>query len=150
MLNFKAKSHKGRSTLNKSDALCIVEIDGGIKRVYAQTIPNKKQETIIPIIVNQVEPYSIIWTDEHRSYSCLSQLNYLHSTVCHKYEFINHSNGTNTQAVESFHNEMKIFIKKRKGIKTGSRDIFLNEFCFYWNNKNNHFQAIIDLLKLTN
>ncbi|KCZ82553.1 hypothetical protein H312_00211 [Anncaliia algerae PRA339] len=32
MLNYKCKSHRGRSSRNKSDALCIVEYDGHITR----------------------------------------------------------------------------------------------------------------------
>ncbi|KCZ75377.1 hypothetical protein H311_03646, partial [Anncaliia algerae PRA109] len=35
-------------------------------------IPNKEASTLIPIITRNVANNSIIWTDEHRSYSCLS------------------------------------------------------------------------------
>ncbi|KAG0440114.1 hypothetical protein DMUE_1974 [Dictyocoela muelleri] len=64
MLNFKCKSHRGRSTSNRTDALCIIELENGsISRVYATNIPNKEQTTLVPIIVYQVCPNSIIWTD---------------------------------------------------------------------------------------
>ncbi|KAG0420909.1 hypothetical protein DMUE_6324, partial [Dictyocoela muelleri] len=114
MLNYKCKSHRGRSPLNKTDALCIVEIEGRIIRAFATIIPDKRKDTIIPIIMNQVAPNSIIWTDEHRTYSCLKNYTYEHDTVCHKYQFINHISGTNTQGVESFNNELKLEIKRRK------------------------------------
>ncbi|KCZ80992.1 hypothetical protein H312_01597 [Anncaliia algerae PRA339] len=42
MLNFKCKSHRGRSPENRTDSLCIVEYNGNIKRVFAQIIPNKE------------------------------------------------------------------------------------------------------------
>ena len=50
MLNYKCKSHRGRSPSNRTDALCIVEVRHGIKRAYACIIPNKESSTLIPII----------------------------------------------------------------------------------------------------
>jgi hypothetical protein len=44
MMNFKCKSHRGRSPENKTYALCIVECAPHITRVWAQTIPNKKSK----------------------------------------------------------------------------------------------------------
>lgn len=84
MLNYKCKSHRGRSSENKTDALCIVEVGINIIRVFACTIPDKKSSTLIPIICSQVASNSTIWTDEHKSYKCLSSYNYIHDTVCHK------------------------------------------------------------------
>ncbi|KCZ77362.1 hypothetical protein H311_01624 [Anncaliia algerae PRA109] len=60
MLNFKCKSHRGRSPSNKTDALCIVEVGQRITRAFAKVIPNKKIETILPIIISQVMPGSVI------------------------------------------------------------------------------------------
>lgn len=146
-LNFAIKSHRGRSPSNKTDAICIVEFNGHISRVYARTIPDKRAETLYSHIEAQVEANSIIWTDEHRSYSCLKEKGFLHETVCHKYQFVT-VEGVNTQAVESFNNILKIEIKKRKGVLTEKREDLLKEVCFYFNNKNRFLEAILDLLKL--
>ncbi|KCZ75589.1 hypothetical protein H311_03431, partial [Anncaliia algerae PRA109] len=54
MLNFKCKSHRGRSPLNRTDSLCIVEFENKVTRVYATCIPNRRAETLIPIICRQV------------------------------------------------------------------------------------------------
>ena len=124
MLNYKCKSHRGRSPLNRTDALCIVEVKEKIVKSFARVIPDKKKETIIPIIVAQVLLNSVIYTDEHKSYKKLSSYNYVHGGCCHKYEFVNKITGENTQAVESFHNELKLEIKRRKGIQTSSRQKF--------------------------
>ncbi|KCZ78689.1 hypothetical protein H311_00273 [Anncaliia algerae PRA109] len=148
MLNFKCKSHRGRSPSNKTDALCIVEVGQKITRAFAKIIPNKKIETILPIVISQVMPGSVIWTDEHKSYQTLNKNGFLHQSVCHKYEFVNRTNGVNTQAVEAFHNELKLAIKKRKGVKTELRSDFLKEFCFYFNNKNNFLDAVLSLIKI--
>jgi hypothetical protein len=85
MLNYKCKSHRGRSPTNRTDAICIVEKNQHILRVFAQIIPDKRAATLIPIICRQVANNSIIWTDEHKSYSKLSELDFFHSLVCHKY-----------------------------------------------------------------
>ncbi|KAM0687620.1 hypothetical protein COBT_001137 [Conglomerata obtusa] len=42
MLNYKAKSHRGRSPNNKTNSLCIEEVDLKITRVYATVIHDKK------------------------------------------------------------------------------------------------------------
>ncbi|KAG0434252.1 hypothetical protein DMUE_5252 [Dictyocoela muelleri] len=114
MLNFKAKSHRARSPSNRTDALCIVETSNNIIRVFAQTIPNKKASTLIPIITRVFDRQSIIWTDEHKSYSSLSSMGYTHSTVCHEREFMNHVSGVNTQSVEIFNNLIKVNKRQKK------------------------------------
>jgi transposase-like protein len=101
--------------------LYIVEINEHITRAYAIVIENKKQNTIVPIICAQVNSGSIIHTDEHDAYFKLSKFSFNHGTVCHKYEFVNSETGVHTQGIESFHNELKLEIKKRKGIKTENR-----------------------------
>lgn len=148
MMNYKCKSHRGRSSENRTDSLCMVETDGKITRAFAVVIPNKKAETILPFIVNQVCAGSVIHTDEHASYRRLNSLGFQHGTVCHKFEFVNRESGVHTQSIESFHNEMKIEIKRRKGVLTSKRSIFLKEFCFYFNNRLEFLESILNLLKL--
>lgn len=57
------------------------------------------------------------------------------STVCHKYRFINHFTSVNTQAVESFHDEIKLEIKRRKGVRTQNRALFINKFVFCFDSR---------------
>lgn len=132
-LNFKVKSHRGRSPVNKTDALCIIEFDNCITRAFTCVIKDKKASTIIPIICDNVEIGSTIHTDEHRSYSSLNNIGFNHDTVCHKYEFVNSETSANTHAVESFNNELNLDIKRRKGVKTHKRPEFLNEYTWKFN-----------------
>lgn len=148
MLNYKCKSHRGRSSTNRTDSICIVEVKSSITRCFAKVIPDKKSRTLVPIICSQVANNSIIWTDEHKSYAKLEDFEFYHGTVCHKYEFMCSATGINTQAVESFNNELKLEIKRRKGIKTEKREKFLKEFCFLFNNKRNLLQKILELIKI--
>ncbi|KCZ74972.1 hypothetical protein H311_04058, partial [Anncaliia algerae PRA109] len=62
-------------------------------------------------------------TDQHKSYSNLSKYNFIHRTICHKYNFVNEAD-INTQAVESFNSIIKQEIKLRKGVETSKRSIF--------------------------
>ncbi|KAG0438567.1 hypothetical protein DMUE_3015 [Dictyocoela muelleri] len=130
MLNFKCKSHRGRSTTNRSDALCIVEWDGSTTRAFATIIPDKKQTTILPIICSNIISRSLIHTDEHRSYRNISDHGFTHGTACHKYNFVDRTTVVHTQAVESFNNYIKAAIKKRMGVATEKCAIFLKEVCF--------------------
>ncbi|KAM0686401.1 hypothetical protein COBT_002374 [Conglomerata obtusa] len=41
MLNYKCKSHRGRSAANRKDAICIVEVVNGITKVWGEVICNK-------------------------------------------------------------------------------------------------------------
>jgi transposase-like protein len=105
-------------------------------------IENKKEDTTIPIIIDKVVEGSIIWTDESKSYSRLGSVGYLHDTVCHKYEFVN------TQAVESFNNELNLERKRRKGIATDKRPELFEEFVWKFNNGERRFLRIWELLKI--
>lgn len=149
MLNFKCKSHRGRSSENRTDALVIAETRGITTRIFARIIPNKQAATILPIICEQVLPGSIIHTDEHRSYIRLTNKGFIHATVCHKYNFVNRGAiNVHTQHVESINNLIKRHIKNRNGIKKHKRARFLNEMCFFFNNKVNLFEKILELIKI--
>ncbi|KCZ76047.1 hypothetical protein H311_02963 [Anncaliia algerae PRA109] len=148
MMNFKHKSHIGRSANNKTAAIYLIGYDNKITKCYAEVIKDKNIETILPIINRVVIPGSFIFTDEHKSYQNLNKQGFLHGTVCHKYEFLNKETGANTQAVESFNNYLKYWIKFKKGVETHRRSDFLVEFTWKFNHKNKIFKKLIYLLKI--
>ena len=98
-LNHSIKAHRGKFSANKTDALCIVEFQENINRTFACVIENKKASAILPIICANVASNSIIHTDEHKSYSALNNMGFVHDTVCYKYTFINPETGDNTQDI---------------------------------------------------
>ncbi|KAG0441771.1 hypothetical protein DMUE_0806 [Dictyocoela muelleri] len=71
MLNYKVKSHRDRALENKTDALCIIEYENEIKKVFACVIDNNLELTIVPILCSQVAANSIILSDEHGAYANL-------------------------------------------------------------------------------
>lgn len=61
---------------------------------------------------------------------------------------MNFDTGVNTQAVKSFNNEVKLEIKRRKGILTSKRPEFLEEFVCKFNHKDLRFAKIWEILKI--
>lgn len=100
-----------------------VEIYVVITRVW-QIISNKRKDTLVPIICENVYSGDTILKDENKAYFNFIKYNFNRGTVCHKYNSVNRLLNVDTQAVESFHNEMKRVIKMRKGFKTIHLGIF--------------------------
>lgn len=144
MLNYKCKSHRGRSSTNKTDALCIAElVNRKITRLFATTIPNKEERTFVPIICKQVAANSVIWTDEHKPYKNLFKYIFFTDAVFHRYHFINPITEANTQGVKSFNNIIKQESKERKCVRTEERRGFLDEVCFEFKNKRDLLSKIL-------
>ena len=114
MLIYKCKGHCGRSHVNRKAALCIFESQGIVTREFATIIPEKAAGTFDPLICLQTAPYSVILPEKHRSYNRVSSFNFIQVSVCHKYEFVNYLTGVNTRAIKSFHNELKLEIRRKK------------------------------------
>ncbi|KCZ81119.1 hypothetical protein H312_01485 [Anncaliia algerae PRA339] len=55
MLNYKCKSHRGRSSTNKTESLCIVEINGNITRAFATTYRIKNKVPLFPLFVIKLQ-----------------------------------------------------------------------------------------------
>ena len=68
MMNFKYKSHRGRAASSTTDAYCIIKFRNGICRSFSTCIPDKRSDTLVPIIINQVANGYLIWTEELSSY----------------------------------------------------------------------------------
>ncbi|KCZ78860.1 hypothetical protein H311_00096 [Anncaliia algerae PRA109] len=78
----------------------------------------------------------------------MNSIGFIHGTVCHKYEFINKETRVNTQAIESFNNYLKYYIKMKKGIEPQRREHFLIEFVWKFNSKENLVSNLFDLIKI--
>ena len=65
---------------NKTVVMAIAERDGDL---MAKVVPDVKRRTLEPIIRENVEPGSTVYTDEHRSYLRLVEAGFEHSSVNH-------------------------------------------------------------------
>ena len=91
---------------------------------------------------------SIISTDEFASYRCLANSgDYVHRTICHKYNFVCPITGVHTQNIESNNNKLKRIIKKCNGLSDEGRKAMLLEFMFFNHYKDESLTLILNLMK---
>ncbi|KII64722.1 hypothetical protein RF11_05512 [Thelohanellus kitauei] len=87
---FKRKNHVGR-LLGSSWVFGAVERND-ISRAIMIIVPDRKRNTLLPIIQNHIEP----------GYNGLEEAGYTHLTVCHRRNFVNPQNrDAHTQAIEN-------------------------------------------------
>jgi transposase-like protein len=90
------KLHSGRGTVGKKTVIGAKQRKG---RIIAKTINEASQEVCQGFIKNVAKSKSIVVTDEHKSYTTLS--NYEHYTVCHSVgEYV--KGQAHTNGIESF------------------------------------------------
>ncbi|CAA6605840.1 conserved hypothetical protein [Rhodospirillaceae bacterium LM-1] len=93
------KGKRGRGAAGK------VAVFGLLKRrgkVYTAIIPNAKTETLLPIIQEEVEPDSIVYTDTFRAYNALDISDFRHHRINHSKLFADRQNHIN--GIENFWN----------------------------------------------
>ncbi|MGL6009322.1 MAG: transposase [Culicoidibacterales bacterium] len=130
MVNYKAKSHRGRAPRRQIWCLTMVDTSTSPALGYVACVANRKAETLLPIITSVVRPGSKILTDEFKAYdSLIHDPRYFLRRVCHKYNFVCPISGNHTQHVESFNNKLKLAIKKCKGIRPGTIQHFFLNLC---------------------
>lgn len=122
----------GRIPHRKSPIIGMIERGG---RIVVLQIPNRKSETILPIIERHIVPGSTIYTDGFRNYRRLTEMGYNHDNVVHSdKEFVRgniHSN-----SIEGFWSHMKRSIRNAHGsISQEHAQSYLNEAVFKYNNR---------------
>ena len=95
----KMKYHKGRYIKGQW-------IFGGIchetKQFFVTPVDKRDSATLIPIIVEKIQAGSTIISDCWKSYIILTQLDFEHLTVNHKYHFVDPVTFAHTQNIENF------------------------------------------------
>lgn len=139
---------RGRGAAGKTIVMGMAERGG---KISAQTIPDVKQATLRGVVLDNVEPGSIVSTDELMSYNLLEGDGYTHGRVKHgakewSYYDYRHDAVHNTNRVESF---WKLFKKSIASthihISSQHADRYLGEFSFRSNHREMR-NAMFDLL----
>lgn len=134
------KGRRGRGASGKVAVFGLLKRGG---KVYTAIIPNAKTETILPIIEEKVEPDSIVYTDNFRSYNALDVSDFRHHRINHSKLFADKQNHIN--GIENFWNRAKRHMRKFNGIKQDNFYWFLKE-CEWRFNGGNH-QELLKQLK---
>ena len=122
------KGKRGRGAAGKIAVFGLLKRNG---RVYTAIIPDARTETLLPIIKEQVEPDSIVYTDTFSAYNALDINGFHHHRINHSQKFAeqhNHING-----IENFWNQAKRVLRKYNGIPKDSFPLFLKECEFRFN-----------------
>ncbi|MBO6622159.1 MAG: IS1595 family transposase [Balneola sp.] len=136
------RTKAGRGT-KKMPVVGMVERDG---RVRAFVTPDVQRDTVFPLIENNVQKGTTVYTDEYNIYHSLGSLGYNHDTVQHKMdEFARGEVHTNT--IEGFWSYLKNGI--RGAYKHTSKkylQLYVNEYAFRWNNRKDQSMMFRNLL----
>jgi|TARA_R100001126_G_C4823830_1_gene148124 transposase len=135
----KRKGKRGRGAAGKVAVFGLLKRGG---KVYTAIIPNAKTETLLPIIEQNVQPDSIVYTDTFRSYNALDISSFRHVRINHSELFADQDNHIN--GIENFWNQAKRHMRKFNGIKPENFYWFLKE-CEWRFNGGNHLQLLNQL-----
>ena len=133
------KGKRGRGAAGKVAVFGLLKRGG---KVFTAIIPNAKTETLLPIIEEQVEPDSIVYTDTFRSYDALDVSDFHHSRINHSELFADEKNHIN--GIENFWNQAKRHMRRFNGIKQENFYWFLKE-CEWRFNGGNHRELLKQL-----
>jgi transposase len=135
----KRKGKRGRGSAGKVAVFGLLKRGG---KVYTAIIPNAKTETLLPIIEQNVQPDSIVYTDTFRSYNALDISEFHHMRINHSELFADQTNHIN--GIENFWNQAKRHMRKFNGIKADNFYWFLKE-CEWRFNGGNHAELLKQL-----
>lgn len=138
------KYERGRGVLSQ---WCFAMRDVETKNCVIIVVPNRKKETIIPLIQKHIFIGSMIYTDGAKIYDCLTSLGYGHRKCNHSIgEFVNHETGATVNHVESLWQRVKNESKNRFGThRTTLQSHILH---FMWREKfGNDFETFLDHIR---
>jgi transposase len=135
----KGKRKRGRGSAGKVAVFGLLKRGG---KVYTAIIPNAKTETLLPIIEQNVQPDSIVYTDTFRSYNALDISAFHHQRINHSELFAEQGNHIN--GIENFWNQAKRHMRKFNGIKPDNFYWFLKE-CEWRFNGGDHAELLKQL-----
>ena len=139
---------RGRGAPNKTIVMGMVSRDG---KMAAEVIPNVKKETLRKVVLDNVEPGSVVSTDELYSYNLLTGDGYTHGAVKHgqkEYAYYDYQQGVthHVNSVEGFWRLFKASIRSTHvAISPKYMNRYLAEFTFRANHRE-RVNGMFDLL----
>ena len=139
---------RGRGAPGKTIVMGLIEREG---RTVAKVIPNVKKATLREVVLDNVEPGSVISTDELMSYGLLTGDGYQHGTVSHgkkewSYYDYGHKAQHHVNSVEGFWRLFKASVRSTHvAISPKHLQRYLDEFTFRANHRE-RVNGMFDLL----
>ncbi len=111
-------------------------IDITTKRCVLRLVPNRKSETLVPIIKEYCEENAEIHSDQGTMYQNLMEEGFVHKTVCHEDNFVG-PNGVHTNNIEGFWGHLKKHFRGMNGTNRDMLPLHVDEYMYRQNNKMN-------------
>ena len=134
------KGKRGRGANGKVAVFGLLKRNG---QVYTVAVPNTQTATLLPIIREQVQPDSIVYTNSYRSYDILDVSEFGHFRINHSTYFAEKHNHINE--IENFWNQAKRHLRKFNGIPKEHFELYLKE-C-EWRFNHSKIKEQISILK---
>ena len=108
----------------------IVSTNFSPARGFYKVVRNRDRATLVPIIQQVLQPGSTVHSDDWRAYHNLpvhAPNVATHNVVNHSVNFVDPVTGAHTQNIESKWNNLKLKIKKHRGVRGDILQIWLDE-----------------------
>jgi transposase len=132
------KGKRGRGASGKVPVFGMLERSG---KIVVEAVPDVKEETLMALVTENIEPGSLTYSDGFKSYRSLLVNGYEHVRIDHEKEFANgkvHING-----IEGFWSYTKERLAKYHGVSPRKLYLYLKELEFRFNNR-----QVADLFEL--
>lgn len=110
----------------------MVERGGNVRAWHVEDV---KSTTLLPKVLKNVEPGSVVYTDEYQSYRPLARNGYEHKTIRHN-DHVYVNGDVHTQTIEGFWSQVKRSISgTHHWCSAKHLQGYLNEYVFRYNNR---------------
>ena len=117
------KGKRGRGAAGKVVVFGILKRGG---RVYTALPPDLKRSTLLPIIRQQVQPDSVVYTDGFSAYDTLDVAGFEHHRIDHSERLVSES-GAHINGIENFWSQAKRHLRRYNGVPKVHFELFLKE-----------------------
>ncbi|MFN0138655.1 MAG: IS1595 family transposase [Pyrinomonadaceae bacterium] len=113
-------------------------VAGAVERkgsVIAKVVPDTKRRTLVPFITDHVKKETMLYTDEHKSYTAMRHQGFQHRRVNHSTKVWVRGD-IHTNSIEGFWSLMKGGIRGvYKHVSPKNLQTYVDEFCFRYNRR---------------
>lgn len=143
LFGWKGKGKRGWGASNKTCVFGMIQRGNQVRTI---AVPDRKRQTLLPIILQNIRKRTRVYSDEFRVYKVLQSHGYRHEKVYHSnYEWQNGKCSTNT--VEGHWSNLKKSVYgTHTWVSQKHLQSYLNEFDFRYNRRNvgNIFDEILE------
>jgi transposase len=138
----RAKTITGTGGANKTAIAGIVERSGDVRAVV---VPNVRAETLLPLIVENVEAGATVCSDEWVGYNHVAHVGFVHAKISHsRGEYVRAE--VHTNSIEGFWSQLKRSINGTfHCVSKQHLQCYVNEFVYRYNRRKSELPLFADL-----